>query len=377
MRVLTVGNMYPPHHLGGYELVWRGAVEHLRARGHEVTVLTTDHRRHGVGEPDPADVHRDLRWWWRDHRFPRYGPLRRLRWERHNRAVLAERLEADRPEVVMWWSMGGMSLSLIERVRATGLPAVGVVHDDWLLYGPRVDAGPRLRQGPLDLSGVRWLFVSDFVRRKAVERSGFALERAEVVPSGIDAAHLRPLGPARPWDGRLLCVGRLDRRKGLDTAIAALAHLPEARLNVVGDGDDRLERELREQAAKLGVSERVGFRGRREGAALTAHYDAADAVLFPVTWDEPWGLVPLEAMAHGVPVIATGRGGSGEYLRDGENALLHPAGDAEALAAAVRRLAADAGLRERLRQAGAATAAQHTATRFHERLEAVLGQETA
>lgn len=376
MRVLTVGNMYPPHHLGGYELVWRGAVEHLRAHDHEVTVLTTDHRRDGVGGPDPPHVHRDLRWWWRDHRFPRYGPWKRVRWERHNWAVLAERLEADRPQVVMWWSMGGMSLSLIERAREAGLPAVGVVHDDWLLYGPRVDAGPRLRQGPLDLGGVRWLFVSDFVRRKAVEHSGFALERTEVVPSGIDERHLGPLTPRRAWDWRLLCVGRLDRRKGLDTAIEALAQLPDARLNVVGDGDDRLERELREQAARLGVADRVGFRGRRDGDALAAQYDAADAVLFPVTWDEPWGLVPLEAMAHGAPVVATGRGGSGEYLRDGENALLHPAGDAGALAAAVRRLADDPALRERLRRTGAETAARHTAQRFHERIEAVLEEET-
>ena len=376
MRVLTVGNMYPPHHLGGYELVWRGAVEHLRKRGHDVSVLTTDHRRAGAVDPDPPHVHRTLRWWWRDHRFPRYGPIRRVRWERHNWTVLAERLEADRPEAVMWWSMGGMSLSLIERARDAGLPAVGVVHDDWLLYGPRVDGGPRLRQGPLDLGGVRWLFVSDFVRRKAVERSGLNLQRTEVVPSGIDEAHLRALGPGRAWDWRLLCVGRLDRRKGLDTAIEALALLPEARLNVVGDGDDRLGRELRGQAAKLGVIDRVGFRGHREGAALDAQYEAADAVLFPVTWDEPWGLVPLEAMAHGVPVIATGRGGSGEYLRDGGNALLHPAGDAEALAAAVRRMAADASLRERLREAGAATAARHTASRFHQRIEAVLEEET-
>ncbi len=62
VRVLTVGNMYPPHHLGGYELMWRSSVEHLRASGHEVTVLTTDYRN---ATPDPAieegaDVHREL-----------------------------------------------------------------------------------------------------------------------------------------------------------------------------------------------------------------------------------------------------------------------------------------------------------------------------
>ena len=98
--------------------------------------------------------------------------------------------------------------------------------------------------------------------------------------------------------------------------------------------------------------------------------------LFPVRWDEPWGLVPLEAMARGRPVIATGRGGSAEYLRDGENCLLFPAGEAGALAGAVERLAADAALRARLREGGLRTAPLHTERVLdeaveHELLEAV------
>src|SRR3954469_13632460 len=110
MRVLTVGNMYPPHHLGGYELVWRSAVEHLRAQGHEVSVLTTGFHRDDVDEPDPPHVHRDLRWWWRDHAWPRFSVRQRVAVERHNARVVDERLERDRPDVVSWWSMGGMSL---------------------------------------------------------------------------------------------------------------------------------------------------------------------------------------------------------------------------------------------------------------------------
>ena len=71
MRVLTVGNMYPPLSLGGYELAWQSSVEQLRSRGHEVEVLTTDY---GLDEgPAPEDepgVHRELRWYWHDHSFP-------------------------------------------------------------------------------------------------------------------------------------------------------------------------------------------------------------------------------------------------------------------------------------------------------------------
>ncbi|MFL5845928.1 MAG: glycosyltransferase [Solirubrobacteraceae bacterium] len=392
MRVLTVGNMYPPHHLGGYELVWRSLTGHLRAGGHEVTVLTTDHRRDGVTEDEPAWVHRDLRWWWRDHAFPRFGPRARLRRERHNAAVLAERIEAHRPDVVVWTAMGGMSLSLIEQVRRRGLPAVGLVHDDWLLYGPRVDAWLRMWGGPrgtvgerwtgipvrVDFAGAaRWLFVSEFLRRKALEGAALDGARTAVVHSGIDDTLLGALAPPRPWAGKLLSVGRIDARKGLDTAIRALALLPDARLRVVGEGDDRTLKALRELAAELGVAGRVTFAGFQEGAELAATYAAADAVLFPVIWDEPWGLVPLEAMAQGAPVIATGRGGSAEYLADGDNALLHAAGDHQGLAAAVGRLAADAALRERLRQAGARTAAAHTASAANARFEEAIAAEAA
>jgi glycosyltransferase involved in cell wall biosynthesis len=101
-------------------------------------------------------------------------------------------------------------------------------------------------------------------------------------------------------------------------------------------------------------------------AQLSEAYAVADVVLFPVIWEEPWGLVPLEAMGLGRPVIATGRGGSGEYLRDGENSLLVPAGDPEAIAAAVRRLADSPELRARLREGGLLTTRRFTEAAFNE-----------
>src|SRR5205814_9840153 len=104
--------------------------------------------------------------------------------------------------------------------------------------------------------------------------------------------------PARPWRWRLLYVGRIDARKGIETLLQALAHLPsEATLTVVGAGDERELGALQARAPR-----RVAFTGRRDREALKAAYAEADAVVFPVIWDEPWGLVPLEAMALGRPV---------------------------------------------------------------------------
>lgn len=389
MKVLTIGNMYPPHHLGGYELTWRSAVEHLRSAGHEVHVLTTDYT-HPSPDPDiPEDpsVRRDLRWYWYDHDFPPLTLRERVRLERHNRDVLALELRQHRPDVVNWWAMGGMSLSLIQQVRQRRLPAVGVVGDAWMSYGPKVDAWTRLvrRLGPLgsiagrlagvparlDLTGITWLFNSEATRAGALQ-SGFRLDAAEVAHPGVDEGLFKP-ATEHEWGWRLLCVGRIDERKGIDAAVQALEHLPaEARLRVLGSGDDGFLAELHRLSARLGVESRVEF-GLLPRDQLSRAYAEADALLFPVRWEEPWGLVPLEAMTVGTLVVATGTGGSGEYLRDGENALVVGRGAApEDLAAAVHRLASDSQLRTRLREAGLRTAAAFTEGAYNRAIAAAL-----
>lgn len=388
MRVLAVGNMFPPHHLGGYELVWHSAVRHLRAAGHRVRVVTSDYRapRPQAGF-DESDVHRELRWYWRDHEFPSLSLRDRYRIERHNSEALARHLAELSPDVVSWWAMGGMSMSLLEAVRRRGLPAVGLVHDDWLVYGPRVDGWQRAFSRPPVLAwaverltavptrlrlgeSAAWIFVSETVRRRAAEARA-NLERTGIAHSGIDVA-MFSAAPEGPWRWRLLYVGRIDPRKGVATAVRALALLPEAQLRVAGGGDERHLRELASLASELGVSSRVAFE-HRPREELPAIYAAADAVVFPTLWEEPWGLVPLEAMAVGRPVIATGTGGSGEYLRDGENCVVfRPKDDPGALAAAVRTLAADAALRRRLRENGQRTAERYTEEAFNGRVRAAL-----
>jgi glycosyltransferase involved in cell wall biosynthesis len=380
--------MYPPHHLGGYELVWASAVDHLRQRGHIVRVLTTDFHSTSRG-PERDEALRELRWYWRDHTWPRLRWHERLALERHNHRVLARHLAELQPDIVTWWAMGGMSLSLIERVRRRRLPAVAFVHDDWLTYGPRVDQWIRLFASRpkaaavverlsglptrIELErGARYVFVSATVRAHACAE-GLDLAETAIAPSGIDPQFFVERGD-EGWRWRLLYVGRIDERKGVSDAVAALPELPEeAELTIVGDGDrGELER-LRGLATTLGVERRVRAIGMRSRAELAKLYARADAVLFPVRWEEPWGLVPLEAMAAGCAVVATGRGGSGEYLRDAENGLTVPAGDPSAIAQALHRLSRDPELRARLRRGGRATARQHTEEAFNEAvLEAIV-----
>ncbi len=389
MRILTVGNMYPPHALGGYEITWRAAVAHLRERGHDVRVLTTDYRAPGVavGGDDESDVHRELRWYWRDHAFPRLSLRERMTLERHNARVFDRHVRELRPDVVSWWAMGGMSLSLVERARRAGLPAAAIVGDDWLDYGPRVDAWtrmfasrPRAAAIARAITGVptqvdwsdagSWLFNSETVRRRALVAHPELRDTAVAHP-GIEPGRFRA-AERPPWRWRLLCLGRIDPRKGIDTAVRALAELPpEATLAVVGGGDERHLEELRQLARELRLSRRVSFE-RRPRAEIARAYAEADALVFGVRWEEPWGLVPLEGMAVGCPVVATGTGGSGEYLRHEENCLIFERDRPDALAAAVRRLAGDADLRTRLCEGGLATAARFPESAYNGAIAAAV-----
>jgi len=389
MRVLTIGNMYPPHHLGGYEVTWESSVSHLRGKGHEVRVLTTDFEREKADHVSAeSEVYRELRWYWRDHHFPRPSLPERWRLERHNSAVLDRHFAEFRPDVIGWWAMGGMSLSLIARARRAGFPASAVVCDDWLLYGPRVDAWTRMAgrhpwlaavleaasgiPARVDMSGVgSWVFLSETIHEPALA-AGWSLRDANVCHRGADRDLFRAASP-RSWEWKLLYVGRIDRRKGIDLAVRGLAICPgEATLTVDGPGDQSYLEELRELVGGLGLDSRVSFT-HRPRELLPQLYADADALLFPVVWKEPWGLVPLEAMSVGRPVIATGRGGSGEYLRHEHNCLIFdPERGPRPLAEAIRRLASDPALRARLRQGGFDTGARFSEDSFNAAVEQAL-----
>jgi glycogen synthase len=387
VRILTVGNMYPPHHQGGYELVWQASVRHLRVAGHEVRVLTTDHRERSAGSEEDGGVHRELRWYWRDHDFPRLGRMERLRLERANAATFDRHVADFDPDVVGWWAMGGMSLSLVERARRAGLAAAAVVCDTWTIYGPEVDGWLRMFAGrpaaaraAERLTGIPtvvelaalgpYLFLSGALEEEAA--AAWPGLDGEVHHRGPDSG-LFPEAAAGEWRWRLLYVGRIDPRKGIATAIEALAELPpEATLAVLGRGDARHLDELRTLAAQHGVGDRVEF-AEAPRDRLAAAYAAADALVFPVAWPEPFGLVPLEAMSVGRPVVASGTGGSGEYLRDGENCLLFdPAEGAPALVAALRRLAGEPELRKRLRAGGHGTVDRLERDSFEAAVERLL-----
>lgn len=358
-------------------------MQQARALGHVVRIVVSDYRADGRPEEDP-DVHRSLRIYWDPDRyeFVRQGRFQRIRTERFNAAQLRGHLRSFRPSVVTWWSMGCMSLSMIEQVRLAGFPAAFIVHDDWLVYGWKFDAWMKgWRERPtrgriaegivrvparVDVNAAGPLIFNSRYTLERAKREGFGTIAATVVHPGIDERFLEP-APATTWRCRMAYVGRLDRQKGVDVAIEALTHLPtDASLDIWGQGDAEYVAEMKATAARLGVADRVRFGGFIGADSLHAVYAGADVVVFPVRWQEPFGLVPLEAMGVGRPVVTTAQGGTSEYVRDGQNALVFAVDDSRALAGCVSRLAGDEPLRHRLCAGGRETAATYSAQRFAE-----------
>ncbi len=188
--------------------------------------------------------------------------------------------------------------------------------------------------------------------------------RVHVVPCGVDTDHFTARGPVAPPRGegqRLLVVSRLVERKGVGNVVSALAALPGVELLIAGGprpeelDDDAEVGRLRAVAAEAGVSDRVHLLGRVSRDDLPALYRSADLAVC-VPWYEPFGIVPLEAMACGRPVVASAVGGLIDTVVDGVTGLHVAPRDPAAVTEAVRALLADPAQRAVMGAAGAARA---------------------
>jgi D-inositol-3-phosphate glycosyltransferase len=278
---------------------------------------------------------------------------------------LRESFRADPPDVVHghFWMSGRAALAA---ARPLGIPVVQTFH--------ALGVVKRRHQGARDTSPPTRLREEAAVARETdrivatcsdevfeLVRMGADLRRVAVVPCGVDLQLFRPEGPRAPRPAarfRLLVVSRLVERKGIGNVITAMAKLPQAELVVAGGppaaelGADLEVRRLTALAGRLGVAGRVRLLGQVGRAELPALYRSADLVVC-VPWYEPFGIVPLEAMACGVPVVATAVGGLVDTVVDGVTGVHVPPRQPWVVADAVAGLLADPERRAALGAAGA------------------------
>lgn len=393
MRILLINYEYPPLG-GGGGIAHQDVAEALAAR-HDVHVLTTHYaglprfeRRRGVSIT----------------RVPVWGreslPIATIRSMvtfapaafRAARALVRK----WRPDIVNAFFAVPSGLPAVLLGRLTGIPVVlTLVGAD--IFDPNPTAGIATHRHLLLRAVVRQIIrgadarvaISHDTRRRALKYH-HAPPDIEVIPLGLVSPFLAERGtprvsreqslpPGKERIVRLVTIGRLIPRKGYDDLLAAIAMTgrSDLRLDLVGDGP--LAPALRALATRLGIAERVCFRGTVGESEKWRLLSSADCFVSASLY-EGFGIVFLEAMSAGLPIIATDDGGQTDFLITGENALLVPPGQPRQLASAIALLFLEDGLRLRMRDANLRKAADYrierTAARYEELFARVLAQRS-
>ncbi|HZS25123.1 MAG TPA: glycosyltransferase family 4 protein [Gaiellaceae bacterium] len=371
MRVAVVSGIWPPD-VGGPASHAPEVAAFLHEREHGVEVVTT---ASAPPAPEPYPVH------WISRSLPK-GVV-------HLRTALEVARVARGADVVYTTGMFGRSAAgarlarrpyvvkltadpAFERARRRGV--VGGTVDEF----QRVGGGAAVRvlraARDAELRGAAHVFTPSAYLRELAVSWGVDPDRVSVLPNPAPPPpQLAPRDELRArygLDGPALAfAGRLAPQKSLRVALEAVAAEPDVSFAIAGDGDERgaVERAVGE----LGLGDRVRLLGPLPRQGVLELFAAADASLLSSSW-ENFPHTVVEALAVGTPVIATATGGVAEVVRDGENGLLVPVGDAAALAEAIRRFFADAELRSRLRAAAAPSVESYSRERVFGMLEQTL-----
>jgi glycogen synthase len=354
VKVALVSTRFPPGP-GGVERHVAEVARRLGPRGETVDVYASDLRREYPWERLPPTVPREERFdWGRLHRLPVTslpGPLHYPFFR-----GLGAALGRDRPEIVHVHTYGTHQVAVARRFgRRTGTPFVLTAHfhpiwsieGGWLRHRIRGLYDRRLA-APIVRSAAR-VIVQTREEERLLRSLGFPLPPVVIVPPGYtplpdpDApgAFARTYHIPGPY---VLFVGRLASNKGLPTLVDAFAPLARAHADatlVVAGADGGMRPALEAQVARAGLADRVRFLGHVDDERLLADaYRGARALVLPSEY-EAFGLVLLEALAQGTPVIASRVGGIPEFVEEGRAGLLCPVGDTVAFAAALERLWSD------------------------------------
>jgi glycosyltransferase involved in cell wall biosynthesis len=338
-----VSSLWPPRIVGGAELYAATLADHLAAEGHAVGAIT-------LGVDGPGVVGTVRPWPARVDEVRSVEAWRRIAfhvrdvWRTDTARALRRAIERFRPDVVHTHGVHGMSVAALVAPGAAGVPHVHTLHDFWLRCWRSTmtgrsgapcgrscraiaawRAGAQRRHGPDVTIAISRAILE---RHPSIDRAG----GARVLLHPLEAPRPRP---ARRHDGDVVFgyLGQLNPNKGVALLLEASRAVPH-RLLVAGTG--RLSRTV---SAAAGPD--LEYLGWVSGPSKEAFFDAVDCLVVPSTWPEPAGLVVNEAVARGVPVIASTAGGLPEYVPAECRSLLVPPGDVPALAAAMSRFAAD------------------------------------
>jgi glycosyltransferase involved in cell wall biosynthesis len=364
MRVCLVSQEYPPGYVGGIGTQTRSKARGLQALGADVEILTTGDRHgpalatrddcglpvHELRPPGGAFELHTTEGYWLGYSWAVLEALRRLGAERRYDVI-------DFPD----YGAEGFAHQL-DRAAEDPTATVVHLHGSLAMFSSQIGwpppEDPLLRAGMFmedaaiaAADGV--LAASEGIAQLTGRRLGLDPSRIDVVAGAVDTeVFCPPTGAPRRAAPRLLFVGNLVENKGFTTVLDAFIRLSEAHptllLAIAGSAEREVTERLSARAAQAGVADRIELLGFVEHEDLPALYRSADVFAAPSRYEGGLGLVYLEAMACGLPVIARRAGGAAEAVLDGETGLLLVHGDVEETAAAIDTLLVDAALRARM-----------------------------
>lgn len=341
MKVLVWCEKYLPN-LGGVEVFTAALMQALKLRGYEFTVITSKTNRTLPDEDEIEGVP--------VYRFPFYPPL--LEHNLPEMARVSARVSSFKRrtgfDIVHMNSTGPSVFYHLHTNQANGCPVLTTAHAP-----PSFVDGPLTLFGKLCRSSDRIAVVSDALRRSLVGLVPDVADRAETVYNGLEFPLVdptpRPINPPH-----VVCVGRVVEEKGFDVALRAFKllrdRLPAATMTLAGDGPAKSELEL--LAADLGLADAVNFTGWIARDVVAELMGAASMVVVPSRWEEPFGLVALQAAQVSRPVVATRVGGLPEVVSDNETGFLVRAEDPEEMYTAMLKLVDDPDLATRFGEQG-------------------------
>lgn len=391
MKILHIIHQYLPEKVGGTELYTQTLLRHQRAQGDSVALFTPSQQP--VGSQMPASMNADGS---RIYRIP-VGERSATAVFRSNfqQPILTDAfttvLDQEQPDLVHIQHLMGLPLNLVAQIKQRGIPYLVTLHDYWYLcanaqlltnYDDTVCKGPNwwlncarcalarvghgqayplipalapvfaYRHGRLQpiLKQAKALISPTQFTANIYQQMGISADQIQVIPHGIELPEQLSSRPPQP-QLHIVYIGGIAPQKGVHVLLAALNQLTEldVRLTIYGDLSAYSEyaADLQTDAKHPGIH----FAGRLPHEQLWTALAACDVLVVPTLWYETASLIVQEAFAAKVPVIASDIGVLPERLRDGVDGLLFPPGDAAALAAILRRLAAEPALLAHMRAA--------------------------
>lgn len=358
MRILHVVPTYlPATRYGGPIYSVHGLCKALAAHGHDVHVFTTNVDGPGVSDvPLAQAVDLDgVKVWY----FPT-GLARRLYRSPAMARALEQRLDAfdilHLHSVFLWPTTVAARLA-----RRRGVPYV--LSPRGMLVGDLIrKRSPLLKTAWIELferanvAGAASLHLTADVEAVELRKLKFRPRRLDIVPNGVDLPPDFPAEPRAPGCARVLSLGRVNWKKGLDRLIAAMAHVPDAELVIAGNDDEGYRPRLEAYAREMGVAARVVFHGPVHGEAKWNLIRSCD-VFAMASYSENFGIVALEALACGRPVVVTPEVGLAQTVSE-IGAGIVAEGRPETFGGAILALMNDEERRERMGRAGVAAASK-------------------